>query len=252
MFWDTNVTLAHPQVHRALADIPKLYIANKREDLPKRVFVMVDTELQRIKDIDLNPLPKDYEQHGWGKQQVAANTLPSPSTRSEGAAVVAAPGSLNGLRSFKNRMNMTKKLRRQTTEPVTAVEMSVLTAADAEHIHFKRSVIQSYLVVESVAASIPRPTARASPVLEEADGEPIHDLLSSSSSLETYARPPWQTIDDYMCALSEWFHIDGRLVQFFLDGYRRARYSEQELTATEYRDIIKCVVIIVKRIKSYG
>ena len=209
-------------VRHALNDIPKLYMPVNLEDLPQHIYERIRNEWIRVRKIPLHPVPRECGQPGWGMEEVRNNNT---TTREEPKQ--------QQVRAFRSKMKTTN--RKELHIPTAVVRDPA--PSHLRPIHYKKSIIQSWLVVESLAASIPFE-----------DGS--KGMVESDSTLDcSHSRPPWMSLSQYMDYLTMSFQMDPRIVRFYKDGFYKARYSEDELSAEEYRDIMKCLVVMVKQLQ---
>jgi hypothetical protein len=101
-------------------------------------------------------------------------------------------------------------------------------------IHFKKSILASFSLLETAIIS----------AIE------TNQMLSQDPTLtgSKGARPRTMHYSEYIEHVGNILQVDPRVSKFFADVYRLARFSQHEIEEEQYKDAVKCLVILLKEI----
>jgi hypothetical protein len=102
-------------------------------------------------------------------------------------------------------------------------------------IHFKKSVLTSFHVLETAMH-----VAYIKNKLQEPPETPLMRFEGK--------KPPLMFVTTYVELVSKLFQVDLRVAKYYSDVYRIARFSDEELTEDQYKDAMKCLVLLLKEI----
>lgn len=178
----------------ALGAIPRIYLPFKSGTLGDWLIALIHQEFFRVKSIDLGPIPEERGLKGWG------------STNDQ------AEDNFQGKKQSGSFENMNTK----------------------GHIHFKKSILASFSLLETAIIS----AIETNQMLSQ---DPI---LTASKG----ARPRTMHYSEYIEHVGNILQVDPRVSKFFADVYRLARFSQHEIEEEQYKDAMKCLVILLKEI----
>lgn len=255
-------------VRSAAMDIPKLHIPFRKDDLPYSVFKTVQRGIARAKAIDLEPVASEVHNEGWLYNRSDLTPLlespTSPMQTGSGRRAGATRGKM-----VRPKLKVTRNKKKSSASlgilprtsappipsdaalvsPVSSIPMSVMVASgEKKPVHLKRAVINACAVLRSKLRKsyFDRRTAVMSP--SSAGDISDSDAVQDERYRLLLERPHTMTMVDYINALASAFDIDQAPVTYFCDIYTMARFSDDEITESEYQTSMKCLVAIAKRI----
>jgi hypothetical protein len=92
-------------------------------------------------------------------------------------------------------------------------------------IHYKRAVIQTLTKITAAATA---------------------SSVTGPSNDGSWSRPLNMSVRAFLGRLAESFGVHQQVMKFYSDCYIQARFSEDEINEGTYRDLMRCVVVILK------